>query len=162
MRIASHATLRGVFPGRLRTLRYSDDVSELWGVIGEIIPFEDFEEESLARAKASFWNNHDKLSDEISYKRVKVRDEYGNTSTFASGSTLSGAATQAKAIDTVYDKSATSDAMSLAFLLPDGTATPSNELYVLIGGASNEFAIPSLCSKDSYEYVLGRLLHHNR
>jgi hypothetical protein len=134
----------------------------LWGVIGEIIPFEDFEEESLARAKASFWNNHDKLSDEISYKRVKVRDEYGNTSTFASGSTLSGAATQAKAIDTVYDKSATSDAMSLAFLLPDGTATPSNELYVLIGGASNEFAIPSLCSKDSYEYVLGRLLHHNR
>jgi hypothetical protein len=42
-----------------------------------------------------------------------------------------------------------------------GTGKPT-EVHMFLAGQPNEFALPARCTKEEYEYVLGRLLEHNR
>ena len=163
MRIESHAT-SGFF-GRARLApRYDADVTEAWEITAEILPHEDFEEESLAHAKSSLWKNR-KLLKDVQYSGVKVRNQKGNVVVFSTGEMDANLSTDSEfssAIDTVYSKESSCERSNLRFLHEDGAALPSRDIHVLIGGRVNEFAIPGLCSKDDYEYALGRLLQHNK
>jgi len=167
MAVESHASRRpqpaGLAGSRiLRAYRYDEDVELLWDLCGDVFPREEFKEVSLSRAKANLWKKRQQLKNEVRYSDLTARNESGSIQRMATGdleADLSSDISASRSVD-VFARRAIFERTNIYFR--KGNPLPSREIHVLLGGRINEFAITASCSKDDYDYVLGRLLYHNR
>jgi hypothetical protein len=167
MGVESHASRRTQPAGKvrsrsLRPYRYDEDVEVLWDLCGDVFPREDFKEVPLSKAKANLWKQRQQLKDEVRYSDLTARNESGSIQRMATGdldADLSSDRSASQSVD-IFARRAVFERANIYFR--KGDPLPSREIHVLLGGRINEFAIPALCSKDDYEYVLGRLIYHNR
>jgi hypothetical protein len=162
MAVESHSGPRAAGARGLRRYRYNEDVDELWTICGDVFPRDDFELVPLTRVKANLWKKRRELSEEVRFSDVAGRNEAGSILRMATGDLeddLSSDTSASRSVD-VFARRAIFDRSNIYFRKRD--PLPSREIHVLVGGMINEFAVPASCSKDDYDYILGRLLYHNR
>ncbi|MEO7578068.1 MAG: hypothetical protein ABIT83_10700 [Massilia sp.] len=145
------------------TNKYDGDLNRFIRLINPLFSIAHFAETSLSTAKDKMWARRDELRDLIRYTDASVVDEKGNRVRAATGSdtsTLSDSAA-GKSVDYMLreDANAYCSDSNIWFLKSDKL---SNQVHVLLNGASNEFAIPRKCSAADYEYVFNQIRHFNR
>lgn len=138
---------------------YQNEISRFWKVIDQLIPREKFGEISLRAAKAKIWNDRAELAETIRYSDATVCDGSGaklKAATGAAKSDLIDSKAVSDSLDYVLenDNKSYCDAHNVWFKASDGLP---DDIRVYIGGEPNEFAIPTNCSAEDYQYVLRQI-----
>jgi hypothetical protein len=142
--------------------KYENALRAFWADIGFLLPIDEFSELSLAIVKERLWTERADLGDLIRHSDSTIRDEEGNILRAATGSDRAGLGVAVgQSLDHLLetDENAYCDGANIWFKKSDSLST---DTHVLLGGESNEFALPAHCSEEDYKYVLSKLRSFNK
>jgi hypothetical protein len=153
------------------TSDYRADIQEMWQVVGEIFPREQFTEFSVANAKTTVWAQRSTISNIVSFSDSSLTNQHGTHLSAATGTeqmSLYDDEGATESIEVFLKHHAYCDSLNIWWLAPKNQTeegysakVPSRDIHMLLPRSVNEFALPSKCSGDDYEYVFGQLRKFN-
>jgi hypothetical protein len=153
------------------TSDYRADIQEMWQVGGEIFPRVQFSEFSVASAKSNLWAQRSSISNIVSFSDSSLVNQYGTHLSAATGTeqmSLYDDEGATESIEVFLKHNAYCDSLNIWWLAPrnqaekeDSPKVPSRDIHMLLPRSLNEFALPSKCSGDDYDYVFGQLRQFN-
>lgn len=156
MRIAAHKN----------TSQYTEDIKKMWRMAEPILAASQFRTFLLDGLKKKLWDNKRTLAGEIAYSNSKLRDQFGNVLTAATGqesASLSDREGVAGSLDVFLEHGGVYETLNVRFL---GEAEgvqggPSQSVRVLLLG-TNEFAVTAQCTKSDYDRVIKKIIRLNK
>jgi hypothetical protein len=152
--LASHLTATG---------DYKNDLNRFWIQLTELLPQRYFSAVPITQAKRNLWSDRKALKSHLRYSDSRLRNKQGTVLSAASGSeqtSLFDDEGASESLDTFLQHNAYCDS-SNTWWLRSNSGVPSKDVHVLMSGQPNEFAVTGRCSKQDYEYVLGKIREHN-
>ena len=153
------------------TSDYRADVQEMWQVVGEILPRAQFTEFSIANAKSTLWAQRSAISNIVSFSDSSLTNQQGTRLLAATGTeqmSLYDDEGATESIEVFLKHNAYCDGLNIWWLAPrnehgeeDSIKVPSKDTHMLLPRSLNEFALPSKCAGDDYDYVFGQLRKFN-
>ncbi|HEY6527128.1 MAG TPA: hypothetical protein VIZ65_00420 [Cellvibrionaceae bacterium] len=143
--------------------KYADDVYTVWGLIDPFIGKDRFHEVSLVTAKNKLGDTTDKATADFLITNRKIVDAYGASFEGSAGDPDKDLRDhkRMRALDSEMDDGTYCDSAKVC-LKKNENGLPSENMRILLGGRSNEFAITAKCTKQDYDYAFNRLWKLNR
>ena len=144
---------------------YQKNLNNIWSLVEEIIPAQDFSEVYLNRAKNLLWKNREDYAQNLlRFSSLGARNDKGTLLTIASGSR-----------DTNLFKDNGANVSAESFVSHDGycenynfwllqqenQGIPTEDIHVTISGELNEFSINPHSREENYEYAIKLLRQLN-
>ena len=153
------------------TSDYAADVQEMWRVVGEILPRTEFAEFSIAHAKSNLWARRADISKIVSFSDSGLTNQHGTRLMAATGAvqmSLYDDEGATESIEVFLKHNAYCDSLNIWWLSPENEKSkedvnkiPSRDTHMLLPRSVNEFALPSKCSIDDYDYAFSQLRKFN-
>jgi hypothetical protein len=150
---------------------YRSDVQEMWQVVGEILPRAQFTEFSIADAKTTLWAQRSAIKDIVSFSDSRLTNRKGTRLLAATATeevSLYDDAGATESIEVFLRHDAHCESLNIWWLAPrtkngdvDSTKVPSRDTHMMLPRSLNEFALPSKCAGDDYEYAFSQLRKFN-
>jgi hypothetical protein len=150
---------------------YRSDALEMWQVVGEILPRAQFTEFSIADAKTTLWAQRSSIKDIVSFSDSRLTNSKGTRLLAATATeevSLYDDDGATESIEVFLRHNAHCESLNIWWLAPrtengdvDSTKLPSRDTHMMLPRSVNEFALPSKCTEDDYEYAFSQLRKFN-